>query len=112
MHFDCVHFHTRTNMSASAVCHQFRAPAGAGRIRRAANRSARAAKVRTASERTRHTFLVPIDPRHVLRETPDLLDAGQPMRDAKDPPPPDASAREPSRGASGRSTRHRLTQLG
>ena len=41
-------------MSASAVCHQFRAPAGAGRIRRAANRSARAAKVRTASERTRH----------------------------------------------------------
>jgi hypothetical protein len=54
MHFDCVHFHTRKNMSASAVCHQFRAPAGAGRIRRAANRSARAAKVRTASERTRH----------------------------------------------------------
>lgn len=71
MHFDCVHFHTRTNMSASAVCHQFRAPAGAGRIRRAANRSARAAKVRTASERTGPvTFLVPIDPRHVLRETP------------------------------------------
>ena len=111
MHFDRVHFHTRTNMSASAVCHQFRAPAGAGRIRRAANRSARAAKVRTASERTRH---VSRPDRSASRAPgdPHLLDAGQPMRDAKDPPPPDASAREPSRGASGRSTRHRLTQLG
>ena len=78
MHFDCVHFHTRTNMSASAVCHQFRASAGAGRIRRAANRSARAAKVRTASERTRHVSRpdrsasrAPGDPRPVGRRATD-----------------------------------------
>lgn len=43
------HFHTRltsVTMSASAVCHQFRAPTGPGRVRRAVNRNARAAKVR------------------------------------------------------------------
>jgi len=41
-----LHFHAHLTMSASAVCHQFRAPAGTGRVRRAVNRDARGAKVR------------------------------------------------------------------